>query len=168
MINRDQLGELVRLAWIEWAIEQPDPKSSWLVPYQDLPEADKEVDRRIGEFVAGVLRKQYHPLDLYQQEVERTTGTKAFNDTLVMTAMGLAGETGEVIDILKKCLFHGHKFDQEKITKELGDLLWYATALCNALNVPLSDVIDKNVEKLRKRYPDGFDHEKSKNREQEP
>jgi len=166
VIDRDRLGEFVRMAWIEWAHEQPDPKPSWLVPYQDLSEADKEADRRIGEFVMNVLDKNYHPLDLYQTEVRRTTGTVGFSDTLVMASMGLAGETGEVIDHIKKYLFHAHNLDQEKLVKELGDVAWYLTALCNVIGVPFKEVIEKNVEKLQKRYPDGFSSERSKNREE--
>lgn len=50
--SRDQLGRFVRDAWISWAKEQPNPKPSWLVPYDDLAEADKEADRIIGERVA--------------------------------------------------------------------------------------------------------------------
>lgn len=50
--SRDQLGRFVREAWVEWARTQPDPKPSWLVPYDDLAEPDKEADRRIGEHVA--------------------------------------------------------------------------------------------------------------------
>lgn len=49
--RRDHLGRIVREAWIAWAKEQPDPKPSWLVPYDELSEADKEADRRIGEAV---------------------------------------------------------------------------------------------------------------------
>lgn len=165
MINREHLGEIVRLAWIEWAQEQPNPKPSWLIPYQELSEPDKEANRRIGESIANFVLSEYHPLDLYQKDVQRTVGTKGFNDTIAMTAMGLAGETGEVIDILKKCLFHKHKFNQDYIEKELGDVLWYLTAMCNALNIPLKDIIAKNIEKLQKRYPSGFDTERSKNRE---
>lgn len=164
-INRDQLGELVRLAWVEWAHEQPDPKPSWLVPWAGLSETDKEADRRIGEFIANVLDKNHHPLDIYQQEVQRTVGTKGFNDTIAMTSMGLAGEVGETIDALKKCLWHGHSFDKDAFEKEVGDVMWYLVAMCNALNVSLKDVLDKNVEKLQKRYPSGFDAERSKNRE---
>lgn len=166
MINREQLGELVRLAWIEWTLEQPEPKPSWLVPWAELPEADKEADRRIGEFVANVLNKQYHPLDLYQQEVRRTTGTKEYTETLVMASMGLAGEVGECVDMLKKYIFHGHSLDKGKLALELGDVMWYLSALCNALEISLSDVVAANVEKLRKRYPDGFSADRSKNREE--
>lgn len=54
--ERDTLGRLVRQAWMLWANEQPDPKPSWLVPYDDLPEPDREADRRIGEAIARFLR----------------------------------------------------------------------------------------------------------------
>lgn len=50
--NRDLFGRLVRDAWVQWALEQPNPKASWLVPYDELSEPDKEADRRIGECVA--------------------------------------------------------------------------------------------------------------------
>jgi hypothetical protein len=54
-LDRDQLGRIVREAWIGWANAQPAPKPSWLVPYDQLSETDKEADRRIGEAVAGAV-----------------------------------------------------------------------------------------------------------------
>lgn len=48
-LMREVLGKRVRSIWIQWAREQPNPKPSWLVPWEKLPEPDKEVDRRIGE-----------------------------------------------------------------------------------------------------------------------
>jgi len=103
-------------------------------------------------------------LSEYQKEVQRTLATSEHIETLKMTAMGLAGEAGEIIDMLKKSLWHGHELDREKAVKECGDLLWYLAALCNALDIKLDDVVKRNVEKLRARYPDGFDSERSKNR----
>ena len=105
-------------------------------------------------------------LNQYQEEVKRTTATTEFDDTLAMTAMGLAGESGEINEHIKKFLFHNHFLSKDEIAKEAGDVLWYLTCLCNALGVPLQDVIDQNVEKLRRRYPDGFSSEKSRNREE--
>src|SRR5690606_35656299 len=55
--DRDALGRVVREAWIAWAREQPSPKPSWLVPYDELSEADREADRRIGDAVAAVVRR---------------------------------------------------------------------------------------------------------------
>jgi hypothetical protein len=49
---RDDLGRMVREAWVRWAETQPNPKASWLVPYHELSETDKEADRQIGEAVA--------------------------------------------------------------------------------------------------------------------
>lgn len=51
--RRDAKGRRVREVWVEWATEQPDPKPSWLVPYEDLAEPDKEADRRIGSVLWG-------------------------------------------------------------------------------------------------------------------
>ena len=50
--DRDTLGRFVREAWVRWALTQPSPKPSWLVPYDELDELDKEADRQIGEAVA--------------------------------------------------------------------------------------------------------------------
>src|ERR1700730_16063496 len=50
--ERDELGRLVREAWVRWALTQPNPKQTWLVPYNELEECDKEADRHIGESIA--------------------------------------------------------------------------------------------------------------------
>lgn len=81
-----------------------------------------------------------------------------------MAAMGLAGEAGEVVDYLKKTLHHGHPLDREKVKKELGDVLWYVAETASALGLDLDDVATTNVDKLRKRYPEGFSSARSKHR----
>lgn len=78
--------------------------------------------------------------------------------------MGLNGEAGERIDILKKVLFQGHEFDKERLAGELGDVAWYLAISANALGYDLETIFKKNIDKLDKRYPDGFDPEKSVNR----
>ncbi len=75
---------------------------------------------------------------------------------LVWNALGLAGEAGEVADTIKKAVFHQHGLDRDLLIKELGDVLWYVAALCSKLDVPLSEVMERNIAKLRKRYPDGY------------
>ena len=75
---------------------------------------------------------------------------------LVWNALGLAGEAGEVADTIKKAVFHRHGLDRDLLIKELGDVLWYVAALCSKLDVPLSEVMERNIAKLRKRYPDGY------------
>lgn len=78
--------------------------------------------------------------------------------------MGLNGEAGEAIDILKKFLFQGHDLDTQHLAKELGDVAWYLAVSADALGYSLEDIFKMNIEKLRARYPDGFDPELSKNR----
>lgn len=76
-------------------------------------------------------------------------------------ALGLAGEAGEVCDHLKKHVHHGHPFDREAAKKELGDLLWYVTQGADALGCTLEEIAQGNIDKLRRRYPDGFSSEAS-------
>lgn len=85
-------------------------------------------------------------------------------DVLINGVMGLCGESGEVIDIVKKHLAQGHELDKEKIIKELGDVAWYMAEIATVLDVELEDVLVQNIEKLKKRYPEGFSKEKSVNR----
>ena len=80
--------------------------------------------------------------------------------------MGLNGESGEVIDIVKKHMFQGHELDKEKIKKELGDVMWYVAEVCEALDLNLDEVMEGNIEKLRKRFKDGFTVNESINREE--
>ena len=78
---------------------------------------------------------------------------------------GLNGEAGEVIDLVKKHLFHGHDLDVEKIKLELGDVLWYIAECADALDLDLEDIAKANIAKLKARYPEGFSFERSINRE---
>jgi len=80
---------------------------------------------------------------------------------ICMLCMGLAGETGEVIDYLKKVGFQGHEFKKEKLISEMGDMMWYFAMLCNYFNINFEDILKTNIEKLKTRYPKGFDTEKS-------
>lgn len=87
-------------------------------------------------------------------------------DVLINGVMGLCGESGEAIDIVKKHLHQGHELDSEKLINELGDIAWYLAETAYALGADLEDVLRKNIEKLEKRYPEGFDEERSMNREE--
>jgi NTP pyrophosphatase (non-canonical NTP hydrolase) len=86
-------------------------------------------------------------------------------DVLINGVMGLCGESGEAIDIVKKHLHQGHELDREKLIKELGDIAWYLAETAWALDVELSEVLEKNIQKLKSRYPEGFDTARSVNRE---
>ena len=82
-------------------------------------------------------------------------------DVLINGVMGLCGESGEAIDIVKKHLAQGHALDREGLIKELGDIAWYLAETASALDVSLEDVMQRNIEKLKQRYPEGFDAARS-------
>ena len=82
-------------------------------------------------------------------------------DILINGVMGLCGESGEAIDIVKKWLAQGHELDKEKLGKELGDIAWYLAETATALDLSLEDIFAANIEKLKKRFPEGFDPERS-------
>lgn len=115
----------------------------------------------------------------YQKECLRTA--KGMTNYIVLTEkgeddinyamllnglIGLNGEAGECIDIYKKHLFQDHELDKEHLAKELGDVAWYLAVSASALGYDLEDIFRMNVEKLRARYPDGFDPELSKHRKE--
>ena len=85
-------------------------------------------------------------------------------DVLINGVMGLCGESGEAIDIVKKHLHQGHELNREKLIRELGDIAWYLAETAAALDVSLEEVLERNIEKLRSRYPEGFSAERSQNR----
>ena len=82
-------------------------------------------------------------------------------EVLINSVMGLCGESGEAIDIVKKWLAQGHALDKERLAKELGDVAWYLAEAATALDIPLETIFQGNLDKLKKRYPEGFDTQKS-------
>lgn len=103
-------------------------------------------------------------LDEYQTLAARTMGVRTQADQLSNMALGLAGEAGETADMLKKHLFHGKPLDADDVIKELGDVMWYVAGMATAIGVSLDEIAQRNVDKLRKRYPDGFSVEASARR----
>lgn len=102
------------------------------------------------------------------QRLAMTTLNPALDkkDVLINGVMGLCGEAGEAIDIVKKHLAQGHALDRDALIKELGDVAWYLAETAYALDVPLAEVCQRNIDKLRARYPEGFSAEKSMNRQE--
>lgn len=101
-------------------------------------------------------------LNEYQELALRTARPDLTNlERLEEALMGLNGEAGEAIDILKKHLYHDHDLDRKHLALELGDITWYIQLACQALGYSFEDICKMNVEKLRKRYPYGFDSEHS-------
>lgn len=105
-------------------------------------------------------------LNEYQNLSKRTLPNKGIRDNLSNYGMGIVGEAGEVTDYLKKVLHHGHKLSVDKLKEELGDILHYAAGLATFLDLTLEEIAYENIEKLKKRYPDGFSEEASRNREE--
>lgn len=84
---------------------------------------------------------------------------------LLNAVMGLNGEAGEVIDHVKKVCFQGHELDTKHLAEELGDVAWYLAVCCEAIGTTLQDVMQGNIDKLKARYPEGFDKARSINRD---
>ena len=103
------------------------------------------------------------------QKLAMTTLNPALNkrDVLINSVMGLCGESGEAIDIVKKWMAQGHTLDRERLAKELGDIAWYLAEAATALDLSLEEILQANIEKLKKRYPEGFDETRSIDRPQD-
>ena len=98
----------------------------------------------------------------YQFNALRTANKKLSDaETLLDGLMGLTGEAGEAIDLLKKHLFQDHDLDIAHLEKELGDAAWYLAIASNALGLDLEEVFRTNIDKLKERYPEGFESERS-------
>ena len=114
---------------------------------------------------AARLADRLMDLNEYQQLAARTLGRdRTHEQQLANAALGLAGEAGEVADTIKKHLFHKHPLDRDAMVKELGDIMWYVAAMATVLDVELAEIGERNIDKLRRRYPEGFSVERSLNR----
>jgi NTP pyrophosphatase (non-canonical NTP hydrolase) len=101
-------------------------------------------------------------LNEYQQLALRTANKHdELDKTLMYLALGLNGEAGEVAEIVKKAFFHGHPLKLIDLEAELGDTLWYIAVMADAMGLTLADVAQTNISKLRRRYPNGFESERS-------
>ena len=101
----------------------------------------------------------------YQELALRTANMElSERDAHINAVMGLCGESGEVIDMVKKHIAHGHPLDREKLAKELGDVAWYLARTADIIGYGLDDIFQMNIDKLKARYPEGFDSERSINR----
>ena len=117
-------------------------------------------------------------IEEYEKESYTDMALKTLNkdvfeqrDLLLNASLGLSGEVGEVNDIIKKYMYHGHKLDnntKEKVILELGDVCWYVALMAWAIDkTKFEDVLNRNLEKLDKRYQGEFSTEKSVNRKED-
>ncbi len=103
--------------------------------------------------------------DIFQRRAMRTWDVKREVDYRILNAaLGMNGEAGEVADLIKKWTFHGHDANVLELKQEIGDVLYYCAILACEYGLDLQEVAKENITKLRARYPDGFDSERSRNR----
>ena len=121
------------------------------------------------EHLKDALKGSGLTADDYQRAALRTARADELSkdELLLNGVMGLCGEAGECIDLVKKAKFQGHEIDNSKLRLEIGDCAWYISLASYALDLPLSDVLQANIDKLKARFPDGFSKERSIHREGE-
>ena len=100
----------------------------------------------------------------YQELAMKTASSSSKENMILNGVMGLCGEAGECIDLVKKHKFQGHELDSAKLLDEASDCLWYLASIASGLGVNLEDIAVHNIEKLKKRYPNGFEVKKSTDR----
>lgn len=92
----------------------------------------------------------------YQKLALRTASEKTMKDPILNGVLGLGGEAGECIELVKKERFHDHELNNSDMANELGDIAWYLAITAHGIGYKLNDIFKMNLEKLRERYPDGF------------
>lgn len=112
------------------------------------------------------IKRKPMTLNEYQAAAMRTAKKQDKRSELLEATLGIVGEGGELADMYKKVRFQGHADDIEHAIKEAGDCLWYIALMADALGVTLQTVAEVNIEKLKARYPEGFDESKSINRKE--
>ena len=106
-------------------------------------------------------------VSIYPLLVEKTSRSDLDkNDRIANAALGMAGEVGEVVDACKKYFFQGHELDVNHILDEMGDVLYYCCWMAIEMDIDFSEICFNNMRKLSARYPDGFDAERSRHRQE--
>ena len=108
---------------------------------------------------------RFYMFNEYQNHAMRTANKSLPADEMLLNSiMGMCGESGEAIDLLKKHRAQGAPLDIDRLVKEVGDCLWYIAEFAEASGISLGEIAQRNIEKLRERYPAGFDAERSNHR----
>lgn len=130
---------------------------------------DNEFFANYIKFVNSVTSEQSRQYTAFEKSLYTIKTEHLVPPERLLTAtLGLSAEAGEFGDLVKKCIFQGKELNEENklhMKKELGDIMWYMAQACLALGVTLDDVIKTNIEKLEKRYPNGFEKIRSENKE---
>ena len=120
------------------------------------------------DFVAGVTSMLSQDPVILQARIDELVANGADIPHLLTAALGLAAESGEFTEVVKKIILQGKPYNEENVfhmKRELGDVCWYIAQACMALDTTFDEIIEMNVDKLKARYPGGeFDVHKSENR----
>lgn len=123
------------------------------------------------DFVLSVTSDESRMVTDLMDRLDAVSNSDAYiNASLILTAaIGIGSEAGEFQEIIKKVIFQGKPYTEElrqHLIDELGDVMWYVANAANALDVDLDVVVERNIAKLEKRYPGGFDVYRSENRDE--
>ncbi len=120
------------------------------------------------EFVDAVTSSESKSSESFSVRLRELYSEGLPVERLLTAAVGMSAESGEFIEIVKKMIFQGKPVNEENLfhlKRELGDVMWYVAQACMALDTSFDEIVEMNVEKLKKRYPGGeFDVHKSENR----
>lgn len=94
--------------------------------------------------------------EAYSEKVLRYLPEMSYKRQMEYGLIGLCGESGEALDILKKAKYQGHHLDVEHLASELGDVLWYLNIAAHSIGYSLDDIMQINIKKLEKRFPEGY------------
>lgn len=118
-----------------------------------------------GDMICRKCGVEPSDFERYQRQALRTANDfHTGKEWLCNVGLGLAGEAGEVADLIKKIAFHGHPLDRDKLMDEMGDVLWYLALAAEVLGMSLDEIANRNIDKLWERYPAGFDSVRSRER----
>lgn len=120
---------------------------------------DREATKRLLESMLTCDMKYLLSQNLVFEDEQHLDLGGIFN-----ACLGLSGEVGEFNDMIKKWVFHEKELDMEHAKKEMGDVLWYAAMMCESFGWDMNEIMQMNVDKLKARYPEGFDIERANHR----
>jgi len=131
----------------------------------------KQIDfARYAEFVDAVTSAESRDFTAFHDRLTALAEQGVNIERLLTGAVGLSAEAGELMEIVKKLIFQGKPANEETIfhmKREMGDVMWYVMQVLMALDTPIEEIVQMNVEKLQKRYPGGsFDAFYSENRKE--
>jgi NTP pyrophosphatase (non-canonical NTP hydrolase) len=131
----------------------------------------KQIDfKRYAEFVDAVTSDESRDFTAFHDRLTALAEQGVNIERLLTGAVGLSAEAGELMEIVKKLIFQGKPANEETIfhmKREMGDVMWYVMQVLMALDTPIEEIVQMNVEKLQKRYPGGsFDAFYSENRKE--